>query len=465
MVKALPENWTTLNVARDFGVRGSYPQNLRIKRLPHTRVLYAEWLPEQEDDPRPHQGRSKGGKGKRLTIRISTGSEDPFEAAKRAVVLVQQQLEKNKQKLQDKATEGEYSLQKYWEQWFRSESTRRETQRNFKRWHREEQLKWEAEGYGLKHQSWSQNSVHKITSQDYRDYFAILERRARSSNNSNGSGMKAQQKTLINKLLTLAEVDFPGHSFPRFPAISKQLKQVKHLARTEWEILLKGVVDLSNGVANTTLGPEEYRALDWSPSNRINQRNWVDLYDALFLEWSFYLRAEDMYRIKGEWFKEQSEETVICNLETTKKDRPLHQTTHYRPDGYRFWKRLSARKPKGFLVFPHIERPPGNPADSHVLKTLNFLLKQAMNEFLGDFPKDEMKWTTIRHTAFRLTLEEEPSLAIPPKINSFADNGHTSAQQLRDTYLRFIDAERTAKETRATISEGLWSMTKRAVLD
>lgn len=465
MVKALPENWTTLNVSRDFGVRGSYPQNLRIKRLPHTRVLYAEWLPEPEEDPRPHQGRSKGGIGKRLTIRISTGTDDPFEAAKRAVVLVQQQLEKHKKTLQEEAREGEHSLLRYWDQWFESESIRRETQRNFKRWCREEELKWEAEGYGLKHQPWAQRSANKITSQDYREYFALLERRARASKNSNGSGMKAQQKTLINKLLSLAESDFPGHAFPRFPSISKQTRQVKHLSKTEWESLLKGVVDLSHGTATRTLKPSEYRGLDWNQNNRINQRNWVDLHDALLMEWFFYLRAEDMYRIKSEWFREQEDGTVICNLETTKKDRPLHQTTHYRPDGYRFWKRLTIRKPRGYLVLPHIERPAGNPADSHVLKTLNFLLKYAMSEFLDGFPSEEMKWTTIRHTAFRLTLEEDPSLAIPPKINSFADNGHTSPQQLRDTYLRFIDAERTARETRETISEGLWTMTKRVVKD
>jgi len=465
LAKALPESWTTLNVAKDFSVRGSYPQNLRIKRLPHTRVLYAEWLPEPEDDPRPNQGRSKGGKGKRLTRRISTGTEDPFEAAKRAVVLVQQEQLKDKEILQGKMVEGEHSLFRYWEMWFASELVSQETQRNFKRWRREEELKWQAEGYGLKHQPWAQQSVSKITNQDYRDYFLLLEQRARASTGSNGSGMKAQQKTLINKLLSLAESDFPGHAFPRFPSISKQTKQVKHLSTIEWESLLKGIVELSQGVANTTLTPKQYKTCQWHQSSRINQRNWVDLYDALLLEWFFYLRAEDMYRIKSEWFKDQGDKTVVCNLETTKKDRPLHQTTHYRQDGYRFWKRLNTRKPKGYLVLPHIERPTGNPADSHVLKTLNFLLKQAMTKFVPNFPKEQVKWTVIRHTAFRLTLEADPSLAIPPKINSFADNGHTSAQQLRDTYLRYINLEQTARETRETIKEGVWTFTNQEIGD
>ena len=197
----------------------------------------------------------------------------------------------------------------------------------------------------------------------------------------------------------------------------------------------------------------------------MNQRNWVDLYDALLLEWFFYLRAEDMYRLRSEWFRDQGDCTVICNLETTKKDRSIHQTTHYRSDAYRFWKRMVTRRPRGYLVLPHLERPPGNPADSHVLKTLNHLLKTAIEQCLPEFPESERKWTTIRHTAFRLTLEDDPSLGVPPKINSFAENGHTSPQQLRDTYLRFIDAEKTARETRENIPEGVWTMTKRADLD
>ena len=82
--------------------------------------------------------------------------------------------------------------------------------------------------------------------------------------------------------------------------------------------------------------------------------------------------------------------------------------------------------------------------------------------FGDDFPASGRKWTTIRHTAFRLTLEEDPALAIPPKINSFADNGHTSPDQLRNTYLRYIDAERTARESRQTIGEGKWTMVKRS---
>lgn len=93
---------------------------------------------------------------------------------------------------------------------------------------------------------------------------------------------------------------------------------------------------------------------------------------------------------------------------------------------------------------------------------MNYLLKQVMEKTVGnEFPVTGRKWTTIRHAAFRLTLEDVPALAIPPKINSFADNGHTSPDQLRNIYLRYINAEPTARESRQIIGEGKWAMVKR----
>ena len=43
-------------------------------------------------------------------------------------------------------------------------------------------------------------------------------------------------------------------------------------------------------------------------------------------EWFFFLRAEDMYRLKSEWFSETSD-GWFCDLEVTKADRPKHRTT------------------------------------------------------------------------------------------------------------------------------------------
>jgi len=73
--------------------------------------------------------------------------------------------------------------------------------------------------------------------------------------------------------------------------------------------------------------------------------------------------------------------------------------------------------------------------------------------------------TNIRHTAFRLTLEDAPELGQAPAIHSFAENGMTSAKMLQETYLRFIEQESTAKKVRAKIKPGTWSMVRGRIGD
>ena len=447
-MKKLPQQWNTLNVSETFRFRGSYPRDLRIKKTTRTNNLYAHFLPDVEDDPRPNQGRTKSGK--RITISESMKTSDPYEGAKRAVEWVQKkQVELRFQKEEQ---EGKFSqtLEHYWKIYMDNEIPVRETRRNFSRWSREENLKWNGKKYGLGHQEWSRVSVDLISRSDFKKYFDLLEKLAKKNNGSNGSGMKGQQKTLINKLFAIAENDFVGHSFPNFPPISKQKKQVKHLSRDEWDTLLRGVFELGEGQESVCFSPRKYNNLEFSVRNKKCVRNWVDLWDALNLEWFFFLRAEDMYRLKSEWFVE-TPDGWFCDLETTKKDRPKHRTTHYRKDAEKFMKRLMKRKPNGYLIFPHLNRPENNPSESNVLENLNYLLKVAFDEYLPDFPKSERKWTNIRHTAFRLTLEDNPQLGVQPFINSFAENGRTSSQQLRDTYLKFIELEKTALDSREKI--------------
>ena len=430
--------------------RGSFPSNLRLKRIHNSQNLQAQFLPVEENDYRPHAGRCKGGKGKRIVLQKSMQTDDLLEAAKRAIIWVEEIAEKSKEVKEKKQEEEKNSLQYYWEKYLIQQSTIREEQRNFNRWKREELLKWEGDGYGIGKQGWSKISCDRINRRDFEEYFDLLEKRARLNNGSNGSGMKGQQKTLIRKLLTLAESDFIGHSFPNFPKITKEYKQVKHLNHTEWDILYRQIFELGEGKEAKTYTPDDYRALPYNPQNNKNVRNWVDVFDAINLQWFYYFRAEDMYRLRAEWFR-KTEHGWICNLETTKKDRPKHETFYYRPDAERFMDRLMKRKPEGYLIFPDMRRPVGNAADSRVLEKLNDLLKVAIQECLPDFPKSIRNWTTLRHTACRLTLEDDPTLGIPPKINAFADNGHTSADQLRKTYLRYMELEATAKEAREKI--------------
>ena len=93
MAKDLPEEWTngtlnTLYVVRDLGLNKSgVPADLRVKRKKGktTSVLYAEYLPSEADDPRPHAGRTRDGKGRRIT-------RDPPQALKTPSTRAEQRL-------------------------------------------------------------------------------------------------------------------------------------------------------------------------------------------------------------------------------------------------------------------------------------------------------------------------------------------------------------------------------------
>ena len=302
--------------------------------------------------------------------------------------------------------------------------------------------------------------MEKITTADFADYWAVLDARRTATNDMGGTN--AQQKTLIRELLKEARSDFPHLSIPDFPSISRQIKQVQHLKRSDWDRLMGKIVELSEGAARADLTPQQYKVLEWKPANRLNQRNWVDLYDTLNLMWFFYLRAEDLPRLRAEWFRDNGEE-IICLLEQTKGNRPQQRTTHYRPDAIANWRRMNLRRPKGLLVFPHIKRSESNISGT-LKKNLNDLLRYALDQCAPPIPSQSVTMTNIRHTAFRLTLEEMPSLGQPPDIYAFAENGMTSEPMLQRTYLRFIEQEATAKRARAQIRPGEWSMVKRVEL-
>jgi hypothetical protein len=472
VAKDLPEEWTngtlnTLYVVRDLGLKKSgVPADLRItrKRGKTTQVLYAQYLPAEEDDPRQHAGRTRNGKGRRVVVEVSTKHSDPFQAGRAAIEWVLDHQRKSKATKAQQEQDAHHNLHAYWEGYFAKESRKRESTRGFARWKRDESLKWEGEGYGIKHQPWSNKPVDQINALDLEDYWSVLDQRRTPKNDMGGT--KKQQKTLIRKLLKEARQDFPRLGIPDFPEISSQKQQVRHLKREEWERLLKKVVELSEGAARKDLSVSEYQDLQFSKGNNQNQRNWVDLYDCLNLMWFFYFRAEDLPRIKAEWFQERKdddgEEFIDCFVEETKGHRDKYTATPFRPDAVQNWRRMNQRRPKGFLVFPHTKRSAGE-TNSTLKRTWNLLLRAALDAC--GIPSEGMTMTNIRHTAFRLTLEEAPELGTQRYIHSFAANAGTSPQMLQDTYLRFIERESTAKQMRAKIKPGIWSLVLRRVGD
>ena len=458
MAKQLPDSWSTLNVGNDLGLRGDYPRNLAVYKVKGTKLLGCRWLPAEEEDTRPNQGRNKSGKRKYIFGR--TGSEDPFQAGKQAISWCKEQRKKLQLAGEVEKYNSNHSLHHYWDIWWQKFSDKPDKSARTKR---DTLNKWNGQGWGIAEQKWSKKSVEEINALDMEEYFSLLDKRG-SGKKGSMAKQKEAQKTLLNHLIKEARQDFPQLQNLIYPTIKKQVEEVEHFTKKEWQELMNKVIELSGGVAKKTISKKEYEQLEWSNRSRFNQRNWVDFYDCLLLQWFFYLRPRDMPRLKSEWFIDLSNENVRLYLEDTKQGRPKHETFPYRPDAYKFWKRMVRRRPKGYLAFPFYKRKEGEENESNVGATLNYLLQHAV-ELCQITKREKPVWGIIRHTAFRLTLEEMPELGIPPSIDTFASNGHTSADMLRKNYLYHIEREQTAKEARKKIKPSDYSLIKRVSLN
>ena len=450
------DNWKTIYV-RDLVKGGTFPIDLRLFNKPSkSKNIYAKWMPLATEDPRPNQGRIKGaGKTKRTPIESSMQTDDPTEAAKRAIKWFKK---KSTEYSVGVDVDNDYSLSRYWERWSNREfeKLRRNKQAKVK-FRRDTLLKWDAKEWGVSYQSWAIKSVDEINHLDFADYFSLLERRAKKNNASNGSGMKEQQKAFIRALMKEARIDFPNLQIPDFPPISRQTKQVTHLNHEQWELLIRTVKEECDFVVNKPMDYKQYQSLSCS-YRRDNQRNWVDLYDALLLEYFFFLRSEDMHRLKSEWFQNDGTGNYQCLLEETKRDRDIHLTQSFRPEADGYMRKMKARRPKkGYLIFPLMLRPDEGGAENKVRNLLNHLLRKAVAKCLPDFDLGKKPWTTIRHTTIRLMLEDDSSLWVGYKLRDFASNCHTSPEQILTTYIQPIQAGQTAKETREKLRSKGWS--------
>jgi len=462
MARSLPQDWLegrrkSLSVSRDLGLRGDYPSTLAIYVVGKTRNLDWRYLPPEGEDTRPFAGRTNQGKGKRKYESGSTGTDDPWQAGKTAISASIARRQQRRNELEGHQVDREHALAVYWETWITTQAAK--SRNNATRWLRDKRLLWSGTT-GIGHQSWATlKSIKNITYKDFETFFDLIAKHCEAKGAS-GDESKRQYKTLIRHLFDEARNDYSDLRCPDFPEITKQVAQVVHLAHDEWNTLLEQVVTLSKGAAIRELNPTEYNALDWTHRNKKNQRNWVDLYDALNLQWFFYLRSEDAPRLRSEWWKDNGEQ-VVCYLERTKGDRDLHDTYAYRPDAHANTRRMLRRKPKGYAVFPWIPRQARSENESNVGATLNELLQYAC---VSCGISKKLTWTIIRHTAFRLTLEEFPELGSARYIRDFAENGHTSPEMLHERYLRFIEREATAKKAQAVISPGKWSLAKRVTI-
>ena len=459
MPKKIPADWKNLWV-NEVLTRGQWGRCsgldiLRIQRVGHSPKIYAVWMPRKEDDPRPNAGRCASGK--RLPEKFSTGEVDPRSAAKKAIEIYNEWEESNKDVVIQIEEDKEYSLSTYWELWFANQKKVQSHKRNYQKWIRDNKLKWNGTGYGIAHQPWSKKKVDEITAVDFRNYWNVLD--ARRTPDNDMSGTKKQQKTLIRKLLKEARtLHFHHLNIPDFPTISTNPKAVRSLTKHEWNCLRDTVIDLTDGHARRVKTPKQYWSLQWTQANRCNIRNFVDLWDALHLQWFFYLRAEDMPRIRFDWFTGDSlNKEYSCDLQITKGNRDKIKTRAFRPDHYDHMLTVMSRRRSGeYLILPYMNREDGEEGKP-VIANLNFLLKKAVavtNQTHGTLINPRISWTTLRHTAFRLTLQDLPELGNRTQLKDFATNGHTSVEMLEKNYLNEINLERTAAEAREKIPAG-----------
>ena len=466
MPRALPEEWIngelkSLNVVVDLGLKGCPVSNLVIFRFAEKKKdkkLGCRWLPVIEEETRPNQGRNKSGK--RQPHYGTTGEEDPVAAGKAAIQWVIALRKDLDRKQEEEAYNSRNSLHHYWDiYWHRFNDKVDKTPRS----KRDTLNRWNGKGWGIGEQEWSHKSVEEVNALDMEDYFKLLDARGNGKKGAMAK-QKEGQKTLLNHLNKEARRDFPLLQPFIYPTIHKQEEEVEHFNAKEWQQLMDKVIELSGGAAKKDLTQKQYEGLEWISRSRFNQRNWVDFYDCLLLQWFFYLRPRDMPRLRSEWFKDIGEKNVRLYLEDTKQGRPKHETFHTRPDAYGFWKRMVLRRPKGYLAFPSYDRQEANESSSNVGATLNHLLQHAVDVCRIKKRKKPV-WGIIRHTAFRLTLEEDPELGLPGAIDTFASNGHTSADMLRKKYLYHIDREGLAKKTQRKLKPSSWSLIKQVCMD
>ncbi len=444
--------WINISESRyelELGNRVSFPINLYLKKRVNSPYFYASWMPEKEDD---YRFTNK----KRTPLECSTGTKDARSAALKAISWVKEKQKDCLRKITEYQEVKTKCLEHYWEEHFIDFSSTRASRKSVTKLINDEKLKWCSPTYGIGKEKWSRIRVDQISRKDLTKYFLTLS-----------NGMKAQQKTFLKALFNLAESDFVGHQFPSFPRITKnQGKQVVHFEFDDWQTLMKTINELSRGAARSSISFEEYEGLEYSKKNRKTQRNWVDLYDALWVNYYWFLRSQDTQRLKIEWFTENKEKKeFICRNNEPKSDRKIENTRNLNDDAYSFFKRLLTRRPsKGWLIMPFELRESEGGSLNKVRRDLNFLLQAAVQECLPEFDIKDAIFTNVRHTTFRHHLEDEPKFGQYPDINWFAKNGLTSAPMLQKTYIDYIQKEISLEESKKKMRHSDYSLTKRVAV-
>jgi hypothetical protein len=430
-----------------------YPAELVIKRQSNSPHIYASWLPPVELDDREATERKK-----RREIQATTKTNDPHESARKAIhwAIKLEEILRN-QKEQSKE-DSQNSLHHFWEilkkELIQGLSKKRNSERRIK----DEINKFEGDAYGIGKQEWSKKNIEEVNYKDLFDYWTLLDDRATTTNDM--SETKRQQRAMINKLFETARHN--GHHTlrnPTYPTILKSVSQQipGYLDEKAWEKLIVNIIALSGENAKKDLSECEYLALSNTPNKLgTSQRDFVDLYDALYLMWFWYLRAEDLPRIQAQDFHldehDPNDIKVKLAMPELKGYRDAYPTHNWRPDAVTFFKRMKKRRPSGYIIAPHKKRITRSENSSQVKKFLNNRLKYALEA--SGLPKTDeygksITMHNVRHTTFMLAfLEWEKLRTDEDTLSDFARNANTSKERLRETYLNHIGRNESGKSAR-----------------
>ena len=445
--------WINISDAREelkLGKKVSFPVNLILRKRVNSPYFYAVWMPEIEDDFR------KKSTKKRRPFEKSTGTDNAREAALTAISWVKEKSKECVEKIDEIEEVQTKCLAHYWSEHFDLFEKTRSNRTSLTKLLRDEKLKWTSPTYGLQKEKFSKIRVNEITRKHLEDYFSTLSQ-----------GMKSQQKTLINSLFKLSETDFAGHTYPSFPAISKRgSKQVVHFQFDDWEKLMMTLHVKTKGAVRENLTFEDYKNLEFNKFNRQNLRNYVDLFDALWVTYYWFLRSQDLQKLKIEWFKEDAKNReFVLRIPDPKSDRREIETRNIKDGAYDFFKRLLNRRPhSGWLIMPFTKRESEGGQENQVTRNLNFLLKEVVQECLPEFDKSDAILTNVRHTTFRHHLEDDMTFGQYPKIADFARNGLTSPQMLQETYINYISRETSLRDSKNKMRPSNFSLTKKVNL-
>jgi len=469
MVKhLLPEEWIsgeqkTLNVRDDLGlnspVTNLYVYKSPIRKStgkPRTKKLLCKWMPVEEEDTRPNRGRTPSGK--RIPLQGSTGMVDPYDAGREAIAWYKKQKINLIELAKETEYNSDYSLRHYWEKYIGDFEKNYVNRRGGRKRCTNEKSNWNEPVYGIGHQKFANKSIDKINFADLNDYWELLDGKGQKIGSDMSKAKKAKV-TVINKLFERARTDrdFPDLTNPQYPIIRTWEKQEAiYFSRNEFDDLLFKISELSGDNSLVDMTYEKFTNIAWNDRDRKNPRNFVELYDAILVMWYFYLRAEDMPRLRTEWFSigldADGEEVVKLNMREAKGGRDTKTSFPYRPDALKTFKRLlKRRKKEGYFLFDWYSRPKNNPNEGQTGETLNYLLQFACKE--ANVYKDGIVWTSLRHTAFMETCRDYPQLSEVTELINFAENAYTSADMLRNNYLKKIDRTASAKRARNIIKE------------